>query len=356
MRISVDRSVLLADDPAGGHNRWHPDIEPVARVQPGEVVVIETRPGDDGFMTRETTSADLVNFEFRMIHPLTGPIYVEGAEPGDVLEVEVLKYDLADFGWTALFPGFGFLSDLFPEPYLAKWEQDGAFARSAELPGIRVPAQPFAGIVGIAPSHELMATMHAREEELEARGGAVAPAAPEFAVPASAADGLRTVPPRETGGNIDVKQFTNGAKAFFTVQVPGALFSTGDFHFAQGDGETGGTAIETGGDVTVRFRVHKNPTWRPTYPAFESPPSHERRSFITSGIPVDREGRNESIDVTLAARAAVDQMIDYLGATRGLSPQQAAVLISVCVDLRVSEIVDVPNPLVAAVLPLDVFE
>jgi formamidase len=208
----------------------------------------------------------------------------------------------------------------------------------------------------VAPSRDLLATMKAREQELEARGGSVAPAAPEFAIPASAAEGLRTVPPRETGGNIDVKQFTTGAKAFFTVHVPGALFSTGDFHFAQGDGETGGTAIETGGDIIVRFRVHKNPTWRPTYPAFEVPPAHDRRSFVTTGIPVDRNGRNESLDVTLAARAAVDEMIDYLGATRRLNPQQAAVLISVCVDLRVSEIVDVPNPLVSALLPLDVFE
>ena len=356
MRISVDRTRALSEDPGSGHNRWHPDIEPIAHVQPGEEIAIEARAGDDGFITRATTSADLAGLEFGLIHILTGPILIEGAEPGDVLEVEIIDVEPDDFGWTALFPGFGFLADRFPDPYLVKWELDESHARSDDLPKIAIPAAPFAGIVGIAPSHELMASMRSREEELAARGGTVAPDLPEFALPHSARDGLRTVPPRETGGNIDIKQLVAGSKLLLTVEVPGALFSIGDLHFAQGDGETGGTGIEMAGTAIVRFGLQKQPDWRPTYPAFQAPPEPQREWFATTGISVTPSGRNESLDLNIAARAAVDEMIDYLRATHGLNPQQAAVLISVAVDLRLSEIVDVPNPLVSALLPLDVFE
>jgi len=223
---------------ADAHNRWHPDLEPVARVQPGDVVTLETRDGLDGQLTRESTHADCGHFDDGLAHPLTGPVFVEGAEPGDVLAVELLELDCGEFGFTCNVPGFGFLSDVFPEPYLVKWRIKDGYARSDDIPGVAIPGDPFPGVIGVAPSHELLVEIHRREDELRSRGGAVADEGPEAAIPALAAPGLRTIPPREIGGNTDVRQFVAGSTVYLPVHVPGALFSLGDLHFAQGDGET----------------------------------------------------------------------------------------------------------------------
>ena len=236
------------------------------------------------------------------------------------------------------------------------WEIGNGKARSAELPGVAIPEDMFPGVIGVAPSHALMAQVHRREDELRARGGAVADEAPHAAIPAAAADGLRTIPPRENGGNLDVRQLVAGSRVYFPVHVPGALFSIGDLHYAQGDGETCGVALEVAGAATVRFTVEKGPRWPLRFPAFETPARHERRSFGTIGIPVTAEGRNESLDLGLATRNAVLEMIAWLEATRGLTPEQAYVLVSVACDLRLAEIVDVPNPAVSCLLPLDIFE
>src|SRR5262249_24923314 len=155
-------------------------------------------------------------------------VYVEGASAGTVLEVEFLAYDPDDFGATAVIPGFGFLADLFPEPYLVKWEIADGFARSHEFPGVAVPKDMVARVIGGAPSHERLAGYRAREEELLARGQPVADAMPEEALPPAAADGIRTIPPRETGGNMDVRQLVAGSKLWLPVDVEGALFSIGD--------------------------------------------------------------------------------------------------------------------------------
>ena len=148
------------------HNRWHPDLEPAVRIVAGEEVRLECEDGLAGQLTRESTHADAGRLDLGLGHPLAGPVYVEGAEPGDVLEVEFVSYEPADFGVTAVIPGFGFLADFFPEPYVVKWEIHGGLARSAELPGVAVPEETFAGVVGVAPSHELLAAMRAREEEI----------------------------------------------------------------------------------------------------------------------------------------------------------------------------------------------
>jgi formamidase len=140
------------------------------------------------------------------------------------------------------------------------------------------------------------------------------------------------------------------------VQVPGALFSVGDLHFAQGEGETCGVAVEVAGAVTARFGLEKTPSWRPRFPAYEAPARPERKAFGTVGLPIDADGRNESLDLTLATRNAILEMVGYLVATRGLTPEAAYVLISVACDLRLSEVVDVPNPAVSCLLPLDIFE
>jgi formamidase len=332
------------------HNRWHPDLEPTARIAPGEELRLECEDGLAGQLTSESAHADAGRLDLGLGHPLAGPVWVEGAEPGDVLEVEFVSYEPADFGVTAVIPGFGFLADLFPEPYVVKWEIQDGLARSAELPGVAVPEETFAGVVGVAPSHELLATMHEREEEIARTGGPVAEPSPESAVPLEAAAGLRTIPPREIGGNIDIRQLVTGSRLLLTVSVPGALLSVGDLHFAQGDGEVCGTAIEVAGAVTIRVNLQKDPAWRSRYPAYETPAGAQRRSFATTGIPVAA-----AMDLTVAARAAVVEMIDYLEATRGFERVAAYALCSAVVDLRVSEAVDVPYPLVSALLPLDVF-
>jgi formamidase len=333
------------------HNRWHPDIPPVAEVTPGDPIRLETEEGLAGQLTPDSTHADAGRLHLGLGHPLSGPVYVSGAKPGDVLEVELVSYEWADFGTTAVIPGFGFLADLFPEPYLVKWEIAGGLARSEELPGVAVPEETFAGVVGVAPSRDRMEAFRQREEALRARGQRVADPFPEAAVPPEAADGLRTIPPRETGGNLDVRQLVAGSRLWLPVDVPGALFSIGDLHFAQGDGEVCGTAIEVAGAVTVRFALLAGPDRRHRFPTYETPARPGRRSFATTGIPVET-----GMDLNAAAREALLAMIDHLERTYGFDRSAAYALCSVAVDLRVSEVVDVPNPVVSALLPLDIFE
>src|SRR6266511_4406793 len=174
------------------HNRWHPDLQPVAVVRPGDEVALETRDGIDGQLTRESSHDDVGRLDLGLGHPLTGPLHVEGAEPGRVLEVQLVSYETAGFGTTAVIPGFGFLADLFPDPFLVKWEIADGLARSAELPGVAVPEETFAGVVGFAPSRERLEQFRRREEALRERGQPVADPMPESAVPESARDGLRT--------------------------------------------------------------------------------------------------------------------------------------------------------------------
>jgi len=331
------------------HNRWHPEIEPLAEVEPGEALRLETDDGLAGLLTPDSVHADAGRMDLGRAHPLAGPVLVRGAEPGDLLEVQLVAYETADFGVTAVIPGFGFLADLFPDPYVVKWEIADGIARSDELPGVAVPGDPFAGVIGVAPSRATLERFREREEALRERGELVADDTPEAAVPRSAADGLRTIPPRETGGNLDVRQLVAGSRVWFPVEVPGALFSVGDVHFAQGDGEVCGTAIEVAGAVTVRFAVYRDAA-HTRFPSYETPARPGHRSFATTGIPVDA-----GMDLNVAAREALLEMIDHLERRYGLARPAAYALCSAVVDLRISEVVDVPYPLVSALLPLDVF-
>ena len=333
------------------HNRWHPDIAPVVTVAPGETLTLETEDGLAGQLTRESTHADCATLNLGLGHPLAGPVEIIGAKPGDVLEVEFLEYRSADFGVTAVIPGFGFLADRFTDPFLVKWKIDGDVARSAELPGVAVPAEMFAGVVGVAPSRDRLEELLRREERISERGGPVADPMPETALPRSAAGGLRTIPPREIGGNLDIRQLVAGSRLYLPVDVPGALLSIGDLHFAQGDGEVCGTAIEVAGAVTVVLHVHQDHERRSRFPSFEAPARPGRRSFATTGIPVDN-----AMDLSVAAREALGAMIDHLVATYGFQAPAAYALCSAVVDLRLSEVVDIPYPVVSALLPLDIFE
>ena len=221
--IRIDRGKPLSAEPHVGHNRYHPDIEPVLEVGEGEEVVIETRDAVDGQITPETTEEDFAGFEVGAVHPLTGPIAVKGAEPGDALEIEFLDIVPQATAFSAILPGLGFLRDIMTEPFLVHWTLSDGWATSPQIPGVRIPGAPFMGISGVAPSADKLREWTEREQRLADRGGSVAPPRLQGAVPGGACglQGLRTQPPRENGGNFDVKQLTKGSKLVLPVFVPG---------------------------------------------------------------------------------------------------------------------------------------
>ncbi|MGH8827368.1 MAG: acetamidase/formamidase family protein [Jiangellaceae bacterium] len=364
--IRIDRRKTLLDEPATGHNRWHPDIPPVLRCEPGDEVVLETRDAFDGQMGPDATLQTVAAPDLDVVHPLTGPVYVEGAEPGDLLEVEILDVEPDRYGYTVQVPGFGFLRDVFPDPFKVSWNLADGWATSADLPGVRIPGSPFMGTIGLTPGHELLATTTAREQALLDRGGFVLPPSTASAVPDDpriAAEALRTIPPREQAGNVDIKQLGRGARLLIAVDTPGGLFSAGDAHFAQGDCETCGTAIEMRATLRVRFGVRKGEAadkgirdLRFTREDYHLPAEFAapRRFYATTGISVTKDGENHAEDATLAARNALLNMIDHL-VERGWTRQQSYAICSVAVDLKISQLVDVPNMLVSAFLPEDIF-
>jgi formamidase len=365
--IEIDRSKRLKEEPHTGHNRWHPDVPPILDVAPGEEVVLETRDASDSQIKPGMTVAELEHLDSKVAHPLTGPVYIQGAKPGDLLEIEYLDIIPQAVGWTRNRPGAGFLRDLFPEPYLVHWQMHDGWATSAQLPGVRIPHGAFMGTAGIAPSRAQLQAWTQREAALVARGGIAAPPDPEDAVPAAGAiarEGLRTIPPRENCGNVDAKQLTKGSRLLIPVNVEGALYSVGDGHFAQGDSECCITAIEMGATAVVRFRLHTgeaerhNIRWpRFAHPGYFAPPEWAvPRNFIaTMGMPIREDGTQEGEDLTLAARNALLNMIELLQ-ERGWSREQAYIICSVAVDLKVSNIVDLPNVTVSAFLPEDIFQ
>jgi formamidase len=365
--ITIDRNKRLKEEPHTGHNRWHPDVPPLIEVEPGEEVVLETRDASDCQIKPGMTVADLTNLDAKVAHPLTGPVYIKGARPGDLLEIEYLDILPQPHGWTRNRPGAGFLRDLFTEPYLAHWDIKDGWATSPQIPGVRIPNGSFMGTAGIAPSHAQLEAWSRREAALVARGGIAFLPDPQDAVPTRgpiADEGLRTLPPRENCGNVDAKQLTKGSRLLIPVNVEGALYSAGDGHFAQGDSECCITAIEMGATAVVRFRLHAGEAARhhirwprfahPGY--FAAPEWAAPRNFIaTMGMPIRADGTQEGEDLTLAARNALINMIELLQ-ERGWSREQAYIICSVAVDLRISNVVDLPNVTVSAFLPEDIFQ
>jgi acetamidase/formamidase len=296
------------------HYEWNNALPPRLEIDPGDTVVFDTRDAADGYYSRKSSHADVLGRTFRG-HPLTGPVKVRGAAPGDILVVEVLDVQpAADFGWTQIRPGRGLLPEAdFPKPHLVIWDlSDGAYARMG--PNIAVPLAPFPGVMGTA---------------LDEAGG------------------HSTMPPRKNGGNMDIKLLTAGSTLYLPVWVEGALFSIGDGHGAQGDGEVCITAVEMSAHVTLRFGLRRG---RPIPEPRLRTSAGSRRSdgpyFVTTA---------HGPDLFASAQQAIRHMIDHLGEERGLSREDAYVLSSVAVDLSISEIVDAPNWIVSAALPESVF-
>src|SRR5580700_2184525 len=217
--IRIDRSKPLAAEPGCGHNRYHPEIAPVVEVGEGEEVALETRDALDGQIKPSSTVADFAALNAGAVHPLTGPVFVKGAEPGDMLEIEFTDIIAQPTAFSAIMPGLGFLRDVMTEPFLVHWTIADGWAISAEIPGVRIPGASFMGVSGVAPSPEKLAAWTAREERVIDAGGMALPPDPNGAVPTGPCGlaGLRTLPPRENGGNFDVKQLTKGAKLFLPV-------------------------------------------------------------------------------------------------------------------------------------------
>jgi formamidase len=236
---------LCVDDPLC-HNRWHHAIKPVASANPGDFVVFGTRDAFDHSFNMNTKPADLPSANLNLVHPITGPLAVTGAEPGDALAVTLIDVEPDKFGYTVIFPGFGFLRDLFTEPAITRWVLNRMEATSPDMPGVRIRMDGFLGTVGVAPGEKEVTEWLARETALGKAGGVALPPQPKDALPAAVcgASGshkdtcLRTIPPRENGGNMDVKQMVVGTTMYFPCYVKGCGLSIGDVHFAQGDAKS----------------------------------------------------------------------------------------------------------------------
>ena len=300
------------------HLGWDNAIAPVLTAAPGTTLQVECLDASGGQLTPTSTVADVTSLDFGRINPVTGPVYVDGAQPGDAVKITLEAFDPSGFGWTANIPGFGLLADQFPDPALHVWTYDrAALAPAAFSPVGRVPLKPFAGTIGLA----------------------------------LAEPGLHSVvPPRRVGGNMDIRDLAAGVSLYLPVEVAGGLFSIGDTHAAQGDGEICGTAIESPMSVTVTLDLVKDA--RLAAPRFTTPGPVTRHLDaqgyeVTTGV---------GPDLMTGAREAVSRMVDLLCATQGMQPVEAYMLCSVCGDLRISEVVDQPNWIVAFYFPRVVFD
>lgn len=365
--VPVNRKKPLAECPSEGHNRWHPDIEPMIQLRDGDEAEIQTRDSFDCQICDAMSGADLARVNLGRVHPLTGPVYVEGAEPGDLLAVDILDVHSHNEGFTVIAPGFGFLRDKFTSPHIVHWKMRDGFATSSALPGVRIKGAPFFGVMGLAPSHELLQLINTREKNLFDKGGAVFLPDVDRAIPSDhniASDAIKTIAPHETGGNLDIKQFIKGTTIYLPVYKEGALFSVGDAHFAQGDGESCGAAIETSAILHAQFRILKGEADRRRQRdvsfgnenALREPIDESRRFYATTGTCIRENGENLSEDLSLATRNALLNIVDYIVDRFDYSPENALALASVSVNLRISQIVNVPNLTVSAFLPLEIFD
>jgi len=380
-----DRSVGYADDPAC-MNRLHPDIPMAARADPGERIVFNGRDAFDLTLDPDDFSSAASNPRegVGIVHALTGPVFINGAKAGDILAVTIEALEPDKVGWTEAGP-FGFAGDQFgTNGQFIVWRINEEFAVSDALPGVRIPNGSFPGVVTTLPGEALLAEVLTREAGLLEAGGTVLP--PDFDEAAPAAlcgpkgtkpsECLRTIPPREHGGNMDIRYMTTGTTVYLPCFIDGCGLAVGDFHYAQGDGEVAGTAIEMGGRLTVTTRIVADRPDLSRGPHYEGPASvlgiPSESFYATTGFPIKQEDSvpanlvyldspkisglaNLSGDIHLAARNALAAMIDYIVSEYGYTRTQAYMIASVAVDMRIGQLVDVPNVGVTAILPLDIF-
>jgi acetamidase/formamidase len=296
------------------HLAWDPAIEPIATVESGSVVEFDCLDASCGQLDASCGVPELLNLEFDRVDQVGGPVAVAGAKPGDTLQIDLLDFTPADWGWTAVIPGFGLLADEFPDAayHVTKLTGGGPIEF---MPGLHLPWAPFCGVIGVAPT----------------------------------SGPLSTIPPDVHGGNMDTRHLVAGSTLFLPVFQDGARISIGDGHATQGDGEVCGTAVETPMRATVRLTAR--PDLHLTAPEFLAAP--DPNALLRNGPRYATDGVGP--DLLGAARDATRRMIDWLGREHGLAPTDAYMLCSVAVDLRISEIVDMPNYLVTAHCPLGIF-
>jgi len=366
-------------------NRYHYSIKPAAHVAPGQLFVLETRDALDSDLTFDSKPQDVAAVNLNLVHPLTGPVFVDGAKRGDAIAVTIVDIAPDDFGYTTIVPGFGFLRDVFRDPFIIHWELNRLEARSKDLPGISVPMNAFMGTVGVLPGKPEIDKWLKREKALADAGGAALTPQPVDALPSDLCgtngtakdECVRTVPPRENGGNLDTKETVVGTTLLFPCFIDGCGLFAGDVHYAQGGGEVCGTAIEMGARVTMRASIMPAMASLMSTMHFEGGTQLKRLApasfYAVSGLPLKPEGEvpvfdtylggqkiaplaNLSEDVSLAARNATLNMIDFLVKEKGLSREQAYTVVSVAVDLNIAQLVDVPNLGVTAILNRDIFK
>jgi acetamidase/formamidase len=300
------------------HFGWNNANPPAAKIAPGETVEFHPVDSSGGQLSPSSSVADIAKLDFAKVNPVAGPVYIDGAEPGDAIRVTLLSFTPSGWGWTANIPGFGLLAEDFTEPALHIWKYDpNTLAPTMYGPGGRIPLKPFCGTIGLAPAEPGIHSI---------------------------------VPPRRMGGNMDIRDLSAGSELYLPVEVKGGLFSVGDTHATQGDGEVCGTAIESPCTLAARFDLIKGANL--PFPRFTTPGPVARHFDVkgydaTTGI---------GPDLMQAARAAVRGMIDLLTRRHAMSPVEAYMLCSVCADLRISEIVDQPNWVVSFYFPRVVFE
>lgn len=372
------------DQEIPGHNRWHPDIPAAVSVKPGTVFRMECLDWTDGQIHNDDDASDVENIDLSIVHVLSGPVHIEGAEPGDLLVVDIL--DLGPFpdyswGFTGIFSksnGGGFLTDDYPDAAKAIWDLNGIWASSRHIPGVRFPGICHPGLIGCAPSEKLLARWNKREAALVATAPDRVPPLANLPNPQSAllgsllesshefdrvaSEAARTVPPREHGGNVDIKNLSKGSRVYFPVYVPGANLSLGDLHFSQGDGEISFCgAIEMAGWIDLHVDVIKGGMARYAIvdnPIFELGPVEPKFSkyLVFEGISVDSDGKQLYLDAHVAYRNACLNTIHYLE-NWGYTAEQAYLLLSAApVEGRISGIVDVPNSCCTLALPTEIFD
>jgi len=378
--ISVDVNKPPDQQETPLHNRWHPDIPAVRTVKPGECFRIECLDWTGGQIANNDSADDIHNVDLNQVHYLSGPIAVEGAQPGDLLVVDILDVGPlreSPWGFTGIFArsnGGGFLTDYFPNACKAIWDFHGVYATSRHIPGVQFAGIVHPGLIGTAPSRTLLETWNRREQELVAHDPNRVP--PYAELPNSdgamlgtlqgddakkaAKEGARTIPGRENGGNCDIKNLTRGTKAYFPVYVEGGNLSLGDIHFSQGDGEIsfcGG--IEMAGYVELKVDIIKQGAhaYHVTNPLFETSPvePHYCRHLVFEGVSADEYGKQHYLDAHVSYRRACLNAIEHLKQF-GYTGEQAYMLLSTApVEGRISGIVDIPNACCTLALPSEIF-